>query len=309
MKRLLLLLVLFVFGLASMSSLRAARADTPAKASATDKNEAVRLKKEGDALLDQGRPIDALALYQKAYELSSDPALLYNAGRALESIGDYAEALDKLEQFERDAPPALRARVPGLRDLLVDLKSRIATIIVTSNAEGARVLLRDKTAGSIQGELRIRTRAGSASVEVGAEGFMAFHKQVELPAGTITRIHAELLPRVQDALVLVRTKPSADISIDGKPIGRSPLELRLAPGPHTLVAQAQGYERERIPMTLSLGDRRELDLELREPASVLSTWWFWTGAAAVLGAGVVGIVALTTERSADSGSLGQVTGP
>jgi tetratricopeptide (TPR) repeat protein len=308
-KRLLLLLVLFVFGLASMSSLRAARADTPAKASATDKNEAVRLKKEGDALLDQGRPIDALALYQKAYELSSDPALLYNAGRALESIGDYAEALDKLEQFERDAPPALRARVPGLRDLLVDLKSRIATIIVTSNAEGARVLLRDKTAGSIQGELRIRTRAGSASVEVGAEGFMAFHKQVELPAGTITRIHAELLPRVQDALVLVRTKPSADISIDGKPIGRSPLELRLAPGPHTLVAQAQGYERERIPMTLSLGDRRELDLELREPASVLSTWWFWTGAAAVLGAGVVGIVALTTERSADSGSLGQVTGP
>ncbi len=309
MKRLLPRIVLFAFGLASIVSPRAARADTPAKATATDKSEAARLKKEGDALLDQGRPIDAIALYEKAYELSSDPALLYNAGRALESIGEYAEALDKLEQFEREASPALRARVPGLRDLLVDLKSRIATLIVTSNAEGARVLLRDKSAGSIQGELRLRTRAGAASVEVGAEGFTAFRKQVELPAGTITQIHAELLPKVQDALVIVRTKPSADISVDGKPIGRTPLEIRLAPGPHTLLAQAQGYDRERIPMTLALGDRRELDLQLREPASVLSTWWFWTGAAAVVGAGVFGIVALTTERSADSGTLGQLTGP
>ncbi len=298
-----------MLGLFGSAPFRLAYAEPPAKVGNADKTEAARLKKEADALVDQDRAVDALALYAKAYELSADPALLYNQGRALESTGEYAEALDKLEQFERDAPAALRARVPGLRDLLIDLRGRIATILVTTNAQGAKLLVRDKAAGTIQGELRLRTRAGTATIEVNADGFLPFRKNVELPPGTITRIDAELIPKKQDALVIVRTKPSADISIDGRPIGRTPLEIRLSPGAHTLVAQAPGHEKERIPMTLALGDRREINLELREPPSVLSRWWFWTGAAVVVGAGVFGIYAATTERSAEPGTLGQVTGP
>ena len=41
--------------------------------------------------MDQDRYADALVLYQRAYELSNDPALLYNQGRAFEALGDYPD--------------------------------------------------------------------------------------------------------------------------------------------------------------------------------------------------------------------------
>lgn len=295
----------------SSSFATSAWAQATHKVTKSEKSEAARLKKEGDALMDQDRHADALALYARAYELTSDPALLYNQGRALESLGEYPEALEKLERFDREASPALRAKVPGLPDLLADLRGRIATLVVTTNASGARLLVRDKAAGTIDKEVRIKTRAGTATIEVVAEGYAPFKKEVELAGGAVTKVDAQLSPKKNDAIVMVRTRPSADIAVDDKPIGRSPLELRLAPGQHTLVARARGRETEKVPMTVSAGDRRELDIDLREPPGVLSRWWFWTAVGVVVAGGVAGTYALTQERSPDRGTFGGgvVTGP
>lgn len=293
------------------ASTTSAWAQSTPKVTKHDKTEAAKLKKEADLLMDQDRHADALALYARAYELTSDPALLYNQGRALESLGEYPEALEKLERFDREASPALRARVPGLPDLLTDLRSRIATLVVTTNAPGARLLVRDKAAGTIQKETRIRTRAGTATIEVVAEGYAPFKKEVDLAGGTVTKVDAQLSPKKIDALVVVRSRPSADIAVDGKPIGRSPIELRLGPGQHTLVARAPGRETEKVPMTLAAGERRDLDIELREPPGILSRWWFWTAIGVAVAGGAVGAYALTQERAPDRGSFGGglVTGP
>lgn len=285
---------------------RAPKGEKPAAASA-DRSEAGRLKREADALMDQDRYVDALALYQKAYDLTNDPALLYNQGRALEAMGDYPDALDKLEKFEHDASPSLRAKVPGLRDLLVDLRGRIATLVVTTNAPGARLLVREKAAGTIQKELSLRTRAGAATIEVVAEGYTSFKKDVELLGGKTVRVDATLHPKKGDPLIVVKTRPPAAIAVDGKAIGRSPLEYRVAAGAHVLVAEADGKEPQKVPMTLALGDRRELDLELKPKPGVFSRWWFWTGVAVVVAGGVAAGIALTTERSADAGTFGSGT--
>ncbi|MDF2693513.1 MAG: uncharacterized protein K0S65_1896 [Labilithrix sp.] len=309
-----LLVVLVLAPVLVSSTAVPAYAEPPAKVSKHDKSdkaEAARLKKEADALMDQDRHVDALALYARAYALTGDPALLYNQGRALESLGEYPEAVDKLERFDREASTALRSKVPGLRDLLADLRSRIATIVVTTNAPGARLFVRDKAVGTIEKELRLRTRTGSASIEVVAEGYTPFKKDIDLTAGTVVKIDAQLSPKKAEPLVIVRSRPSADIAVDGKPIGRAPLELHLSPGQHVLLAEAKGHESERVPMTLALGERRELDIELREPPGLLSRWWFWTGVGVVIAGGVVGTYALTKERSPDRGSFGTgvVTGP
>ena len=268
--------------------------------------EAAKYKKEADTLMGQDRYVDALALYQKAYDLSADPALLYNQGRALEAMGEYPEAIDKLEKFEKDATPALRAKVPTLRELITDLKGRIATIVVTTNAPGARLLVRDKAAGTITGEMRVRTRGGPATIEVAAEGYITFKKDVELAAGSVVKVDAQLQLKKSDAVIIVHSKPAADITVDGKVIGRVPLEFRIAAGRHTLVAESDGYDKESVPMTLALGDRRELDIELKKSASITSRWWFWTGiiGVAVAGLAVGGYVVLTKERDPKPGTFG-----
>jgi tetratricopeptide (TPR) repeat protein len=281
-----------------------------AKADA-QKTEAAHLKSAADVLMDQDRYADAVVLYQRAYELSSDPALLYNQGRAFEALGDYPMALDKLEGFERDAPPAVRARVPGLHELITDLRGRISTLVVRTNAPNARLLVRQKDEGIINIEKRLSMRAGTASVEVDAEGYESFRREVDLSAGSTITIDARLMPKKRDALVVVRTTPGADILFDGKQLGRAPLQLRAAPGAHELVARADGYYDEKVPMTLALGDRRDVELEMRSTPGITSKWWFWTGIGLVVAGGVATGIALTTEKPHSTGSFapGSVAGP
>jgi hypothetical protein len=61
-------------------------------------------------------------------------------------------------------------------------------------------------------------------------------------------------------------------------------------------------------MTLALGDRRELDIELREPPGLLSRWWFWTAAGVIVAGSVASYFVLTTERDPTPGTFGQGTG-
>ncbi len=289
-----------------------AYAQRPPKPPAQGKSEAGRLKSAADVLMDQDRYADALVLYERAYELSSDPALLYNEGRALEALGDYPKALEKLEAFERDAPPNVRALVPGLRELITDLKGRMATLVVKTSAPNARVLLRQKDEGIVNGgERRIPTRAGQASLEVAADGYETFRRDIDLSAGTVVVIEASLALKKKDALIVVRTTPSADVFFDGTAMGRSPLQVRATPGTHELVATANGFYEERVAMTLALGDRRDIELELRKTPGIAGKWWFWTGIAVVVLGGVATAVVLTREKPHDSGSFGtgSVAGP
>lgn len=285
-----------------------------AQAAKPPKTEAARLKKDADALMDQDKYVDALALYARAYELTADPALLYNQGRALEAMGEYAEAIDKLERFEREASPALRAKVPGLKDLLVDLRGRIATLVVTTNAPNARLLVREKAIGTLTPgkETRLRTRTGAATVEVVAEGFTSFKKDIDLVSGAPIKIDAQLQPKKAEPLLVVRSRPSADIAIDGRAIGRAPLELHLPAGPHLLVADAEGREQQKVKMMLALGDRRELDIELPKTPGITSRWWFWTGIGVVVAGATATILALEIEKSptkSSFGGTGTVPGP
>lgn len=301
--------------LASSSVAYAQPKPPPEKAgpSKTDKQEATKLKKEADVLMDQDRHADALALYARAYNLTNDPALLYNQGRALEAMGEYPEALDKLEQFEKDAPQTLRAKVPGLRDLIQDLKGRISTLVVTTNAPGARLLVRDKAIGTVEKERKLRTRSGTATVEVVAEGYVAFKRDIELKPNEVVKVDAQLALKKTDALVIVRSRPAADIALDGKAMGRSPLEFKVGAGQHELVATAEGHQKETVPMTLALGDRREVEIELHKPPSLLSRWWFWTVVGVAVAGGAAAIIAVNIERDPSVGTFGSgdgiVTGP
>ncbi len=292
----------------------AARAQSTTKAPKSEaqmKSEAARLKSAADVLMDQDRYADALVLYERAYELSSDPALLYNEGRAYEALGDYLKALEKLESFEQNAPAAVRARAPGLHELIVDLRGRMATLVIKTNAPNARLLVRQKDEGAVFGERRIAIRAGAASVEVASDGYETFRRDIELSAGTTIVVEANMVLRKRDALIVVRTTPSADVMFDGKALGRAPLQVRATPGLHELVATADGYYEERVAMTVALGDRRDVALELRKTPSITSKWWFWTGIGAVVLGGIATAVVLTKEKPHSSGSFpdGSIAAP
>lgn len=70
-------------------------------------------------------------------------------------------------------------------------------------------------------------------------------------------------------LVVASTTPGVTVSVDGKPLtGALPQELPLAPGPHQLVASADGFTTQREELTAEAGIRHEWNIQLeRAPAA------------------------------------------
>ncbi|MGH7271059.1 MAG: hypothetical protein ACREJ3_11565, partial [Polyangiaceae bacterium] len=93
---------------------------SPASGSASG----AELRRRGNEAMAAFKPGEALDAYKQAYDLSRDPALLYNMARALEALEDYPAALARYEDFARQAPPELRARVPKLGEVIASLRGR-----------------------------------------------------------------------------------------------------------------------------------------------------------------------------------------
>jgi hypothetical protein len=288
-------------------------APAPALAqSASDKDRAAELKKKGDAAMVSLRYEEAIDAYKQAYDITGDPALLYNRGRALQGLGQYPEALEQLESFKQQASPALRARVPALESLITDVRAKIATVLVLSNAKGARILVRSKVVGTTPLGGPIQLNAGPALVEVEAEGYLPFKKTVDLPGGGDIEIEAKLTLKSKMGLLTVRSPVAgARVFIDGKPVGNVPAERSLPAGPHKILVERDGYETAQTTAVVIAGDKKQISIELKEKTSLVKRWWFWAGIGVVVAGGAAVTSALIIERSPDVGDFepGQISAP
>ncbi|MEZ4260978.1 MAG: PEGA domain-containing protein [Polyangiaceae bacterium] len=281
--------------LASVSA-RADDADATARAAET--------KRKGDEAMDSGRPAEALAAYSEAYALTRDPALLYNKGRALQALTEYPKALEELEAFDRSAPEDLRARVPGLPALLAELRQKVSSVVITCNVAGATLRLRDRGLGVTPMSAPAKVNAGKALVEVTAEGYFPYKREIDLPGGGAVTIDAQLLAKSTTGILVVRSPvANASVRIDGRALGVVPYEASLSPGSHAIELRRDGYKTAQTSAVLGPGERREIDVPLEAEKGLLSRWWFWTGVGVVAAGGVALAVALTTEREPDRGTV------
>ncbi len=292
-----------VLSLALLSAPTAASAQQPPEAAKTAPDEAKRL---GDDAMVALRYEEALAHYRQAYEANKSPALLYNMGRAYEGLADFPKALDALEEFSEKAPPDLKARVPKLDSLLSDLRKRVATIIVSCPVAGAEVRLGSKVIGATrEGQTVLRVNAGAQVISVTHKDFFPFEKPLTLVAGKIETVDAQLASRSAGALIVV-TSPinGAQVTVDGVGSGNVPAEVPTRPGQHLVRLQKSGYDPAEQSVVVIAGERKQVNLSMSVHETIASKWWFWTGIGVVVaGAAAITIVALTKEKSADSGTI------
>ena len=290
----------------------AGAAPTGQAASPPPPSEVGALKQRADAAMDALNYPEALSLYSEAYALSRDPALLYNQGRAFEALDDAPSALDRLERFRGEAPPELRARVPGLDDRLAALRQRIATLEVNVNVAGARVVVRDKIVGTAPLAGALRLKPGKALVEVTLDGYLPLRRELDLRGGASASVDLVLHSKqTNGVLTIVTSAPAAAVRVDGSPLGDSPIDTTLPAGPHVIDVEKDGYRPLHSAVVVTAGETKRVVLTLEKQSGILGAWWFWTGVAVVAGGAIVTVVALTTERGSDEGSLppGRVSGP
>ncbi|MBX3219298.1 MAG: PEGA domain-containing protein [Labilithrix sp.] len=262
-------------------------------------------KRKGDDAMVALRYEEALEQYRAAYEASKNPAILYNMGRAYEGLADFPKALDALEEFVDKAPPALKARVPKLDELVRDVRSRVSTLVVSAPVDDAEIRLGERVVARTKtGQVIVRVNAGKQRLVVSKDGFFPYEKDVTLPGSKIETVDAVLVPRASSGLLRV-TSPvaGAAVSLDGKPLGIVPAESAVTPGSHKISLSRDGYESAETSAVLAAGEKKVVDVPMAERASILSRWWFWTAVGVAVAGGVATVFALTTEQSPDTGSI------
>jgi PEGA domain len=266
--------------------------------------EAEALKTQADRAMDALHYDDALLGYRKAYEISKSPALLYNQARAYQALGDYASALDYLERFENEASPALKSHVPDLKGLDDDLRGKVSTLTLTSNAVGAEVVLQDKIIGTTPLPGPIRTTSGHVVLVIHGEKYQEYRRELDLVGGQATTVEATLSPKDVSTVLLVRSGVTgAHVSLDGKLRGDAPLELVTLPGLHTIRLERSGYETTDTSAVLAPASRKEIDVPMVKGTPVYARWWLWTAVGVAIAGGITTYFVLTTERSPDHGSI------
>lgn len=265
-------------------------------------------KRMGDQAIDALRSIEALDYYDRAYAITHDPALLYNKGRAHEILGDFPAALEDLEEFSKRASPELLAKVgtTQLNDLLADIRKRVSTLILSANVEGAEIRVNDRVIAKTEpGQLVKRINSGRQRIRVTKEGYFPYEKELTFDGGRVTQVEVTLTSSVSNAVLKI-TSPvtGAAVSVDGKAVGVVPAEAFLQPGSHSIALQRRGYDPATTNVVLAAGERKNVDVPMAATDTLTGKWWFWTAIGVAVAAGTVAtVIALTTEREADRGTI------
>lgn len=293
-----------LFGAPTSASGQTPAPEAPEAPAADDpRARAAARKKAGDEAMEALRFADALQAYSDAYAVTNNVALLYNMGRALEALNRFPEALDKLTEFEASAPADLKARVPRLPQLIADLRKRVATLVIQTNVEGARIYVRNVVVGKAPLSKPLALVAGTAEIEIDAEGYFPAKKTLDLEGGTEQTLSVDLFSRATTGVLVVKaSEKAAEVLIDGKRVGLAPIELNVQQGAHRIVVRHPDFRQYETSAVVPAGSNKVVTAALQSK-SVATKWWFWTGVGAVAAAGAVVTYAAVTERAPDSGTI------
>lgn len=260
-----------------------------------------QLKGRADALFRARDYVDAVALYDEAYELSPEPRLLYNKGRALQALGRYAEALETLRSFQSHAPAELRASLVGLDELLEELRLRSTAIRVTVNVPGAKVMLGPRLLGHAPLPEAQLVNAGPSRLRVEKDGFFPVERDITLEGGGIADIEVVLESRKRHAKLVVLSKvPGTNVQVDERDLGFAPTEVVLTPGAHTVLARREDYRDARTQVVLEAGQQRTITLDPLQETALHQRWWFWGAVGVVATTAIVTAVVISTRPSRET---------
>ena len=138
-------------------------------------------------------------------------------------------------------PLSARTRAPGESMS----RARFSELAVTSNVDGATISLDGQSKPDwITPRTLSDLPPGPHSVSISKEGYKKVERVVNTIEGETTLVYADLRPATGE--VEISTEPSgAQVLIDGRSFGPSPIRAEIRPGPHSYMVQAEG----RVPVS------------------------------------------------------------
>ena len=236
-----------------------------AVADASDKSDS--LTKEGIALRRAGRDAEAVRKLQAAYDLESTPKAAAQLGLCLQALGRWAEADGKLaEAISATSDAWIRKNRDTLKDSLEIGKTHVGRVEVIGEPAGSTVTMNGKNVGTLPLADAVPVNEGLVDVELSAAGYDRAQRSLTIVGGGY-----------QSLFVRLTKKTGAPHASSPAPSAQSEAE----PLPAAALTASPPTETESTTQPLT-----------KNP-------WFWGGVAAVVVAGVVTAVVLSSGGMKD----------
>lgn len=205
----------------------------------------------------------ALVEFQRAYDLSRNPRVLYNLGVTEKLLTHYARAVDAWDKELREGGAQLTpAEQQELKNAISIVQQFVTTIDVTANEPDATLSIDDYVVGRTPFAGAVRIDVGKHVLKLSKEGFTEAVQTVDVAAGARTPVAFRIEPLHKAALVTVTVggAPSATVFVDGRDVGPAPFKGELSAERHTIEARAPGYLT--VGQTVDVVDRQAMGLVL-----------------------------------------------
>jgi hypothetical protein len=221
-------------------------------------------RKDWDAardLLDTSDFAGALVEYQRAYEQSKNPRVLYNVAICEKNLRHYARAQLRFKQELLDGAGKISAQEENdVKAAIQALDPFVSTIEITANEPGATLLIDGEPAGQTPFDKPVPIDVGPHEVRLHKDGFVDAVQTVAVAGSVPAKASLNIDPAVKKSTVSVTVTgaPAATVVIDGIDMGQSPFKGEVVAGRHTFEARAPGY----VPA------RQTTDVVYKEPLNL-----------------------------------------
>jgi hypothetical protein len=249
----------------------------------------------------------AIDEFQAAYDLSPHADVLYNIAvdfERLEELRDAATYYRRYLDEMADAPD--RAKV---EKLIGKLRARPGAVTIVSDPPDAAVTIDGTAYGVTPIEMPL-----SGAHHVVITGPSATHEEdILVEFGEPKKIDVTLAAKT-GVLVVASNVPGAQVTIDGQPVGVTPLQLPIAAGPHRVLVAAEGWASYERPIEVPAEGSTQMTANLVRPlgyvepapAATMPHYYFAIsgGADASTNVGGMWMLMLGAERGRGAAAVG-----
>src|SRR5215471_9731537 len=170
-----------VLGVATLALFAALSA--PARA-ATDADQAEALIREGVQLRAHDKAVDALSVFEKAYQISRTGRTAAQLGLCELDLGHFVAAERYLgEALTGPEHPWVKKNKPTLKKSLESARAGIGELALTISPPNAEVLVNHKPADAVVPGAPLRLDKGTVDLEVRAPGYEPVHDSITIAGG------------------------------------------------------------------------------------------------------------------------------
>lgn len=158
------------------------------------------LVRAGLDLRRERRDEEALAAFQRAWELSHGPRERAQMGFAEQALGRWTDADTHLrEALSASTDPWVAERREVIEEALREVDAHLGTLEVRGNVPGAEVRLDGRVVGALPFARPVRVGVGRVAMEVVAPQRVTVRREVRVRARELTRETVELAPAASPA--------------------------------------------------------------------------------------------------------------